>query len=343
MRPAICALLCLTAFACGSDTDTMIEASTPSSVPLVIDVLRRPTTPGPIALANLNAQIADTERRRSLDPGHSDLTMSLAATLLTRTQYLGSYDDFARVDSLTQEAVEQQPTSAEAWLARATYLAAVHRFDEALTTLTGAEMRGAPNQDGARATIWLATGRQHERVLEIREAEVARGETYESLVDLAVVYAMRGEYERADQLYIRALEIYRDVSPLPVAWVSFQRGVMWSEMADQPDLAEPLYREAVRRVPDYVAANVHLAELEHASQEEDRAILRLERIAEKTADPEPSARLASWLSERGDPRADMARARAETGYESLLARYEAAFRDHASEFYANAGEDQSEP
>ena len=50
-----------------------------------------------------------------------------------------------------------------------------------------------------------------------------------------------------------ALATYRDVSPFPLAWIAFQRGVMWAEMADRPDLARPLYEEAVRRVVRQVA------------------------------------------------------------------------------------------
>jgi len=55
--------------------------------------------------------------------------------------------------------------------------------------------------------------------------------------------------------------VYRDVSPFPIAYVAFQRGVMWAELANAPERALPLYREAVERLPGYVVANVHLAEL----------------------------------------------------------------------------------
>jgi hypothetical protein len=117
---------------------------------------------------------------------------------------------------------------------------------------------------------------------------------------------------------------------------------MWAELADRPDLARPLYEEAVRRLPGYVVASVHLAELEEVGGAPARAISRLEPLAERSsplADPEPLGRLAEWLAPSAPVRAAALAERARQGYERLLARAPLAFLDHAAEFFGGAGRD----
>src|SRR6201999_139718 len=98
--------------------------------------------------------------------------------------FLGSYPDFARADALSQTAVDDHPERYESWLARADYLGAVHRFEDALEAVGEAERLGAPVQDERRAGYWLATGQQSDRVLAVRERALAQAETYLTLVGL---------------------------------------------------------------------------------------------------------------------------------------------------------------
>jgi tetratricopeptide (TPR) repeat protein len=131
------------------------------------------------------------------------------------------------------------------------------------------------------------------------------------------------------------------VSPFPVATLTFARGVMWAEQANDPRRAQPHYVEALRRLPEYVVANVHLAELIAASGQRDQAIERLRQIVDHTADPEPAGKLAELLLERDahDPAAAALLERARSGYGRLLERHRAAFLDHASEFFRGPGRD----
>jgi tetratricopeptide (TPR) repeat protein len=114
---------------------------------------------------------------------------------------------------------------------------------------------------------------------------------------------------------------------------------MWAELANQPERALGYYREAVRLLPQYVVANVHLAELELRRGERAPAEQRLRQVARQSEDPEPWSRLGELLLQR-DPGSAEGRelvARAGRRYEQLLSRQRAAFLDHAAEFYLGPG------
>ena len=64
-----------------------------------------------------------------------------------------------------------------------------------------------------------------------RQLVAQESPSYKSLTELAAVQSALGQFEEAEASYAGALAIYQDVSPFKVAWVEFQRGVMWSEKA----------------------------------------------------------------------------------------------------------------
>ncbi len=75
---------------------------------------------------------------------------------------------------------------------------------------------------------------------------------------------------------------------------------MWSELADEPARALPLYAEAVQRLPHYTLANVHLAKLELGSGKSDEAATRLRGVLSRTEDAQALALLARLRLE-GNP------------------------------------------
>lgn len=336
MRPLASVLLVLSMSTACSDTSPIEPLPVEEGAAPVADVVSQHTTDGPAALGNLSTQLEALEELLAIRPNDMLLVSQAVGLYLARTQYIGSYQDFTRVDELTSSALSVHANSTDALLARADYLSAIHEFADAHTHLDRAEALGAGKQDDRRAKYWLATGQRLDEVLALRIGAFERAPTYNTITSLAAVRAARGEFEEADELYVRALREYRDVSPFPVAWISFQRGVMWAEMAGRPDWARPLYEEAVARLPGYIVANVHLAEIEHADGHLELAIARLMRVLSSTSDPEPASRLALWLS---GGRASSYRMQALSGYEALLRRYEPAFSDHAAEFFAGAGDD----
>ena len=295
------------------------------------------TTRGDVAVSNLNSQITGREVALTLRPNDVSAKTALVELLLARTQYLGTYADFDRAVAIAREAVNSGHQADEAATLLATVSSALHRFKVARTLLTDIEPSRATTQ--LSATVSLALNDDLITLRTERQAALDRFRNFETLTGLAAVESALGRFEAADQLYLEALQTYGDVSPLPVAFVLFQRGVMWGESADRPDLALPFYREAVARVPDYVVANVHLAELEAESGQRGQAIARLRRIVDRTDDPEPAGLLGELLLDTEPEAAAAYIDRARASYDRLLSKYPAAFADHGAEFFIGPGAD----
>lgn len=305
--------------------------------PVPIDT-GRTSTDGELALRNLDSQIgarlASVERR----PEILEVRRDAVGLLLSRSHFLGAYDDFVLATELADEAIVLRPDDPIALSIASDVASAVHLFDDVATHLDAGEALG---DDVAldRVTLYVSVGERLDEALTLAEDAVRRNPSYATHVARASALAALERYEEADEAFLDALESYRDVSPFPLAWIAFQRGVMWAEMADRPELARALYEEAVRRVPPYVVANVHLSELEVEAGEVDRAIARLEALLPRTADPEPFGVLGELLAERDPSRAAERTEEARVRYERLLGRHREAFLDHGSEFFASVGAD----
>ena len=284
------------------------------------------TTAGTIAIANLDHQIAQLRD----DAGVEDL-------LLARSRFLGDYDALDRAVSLAERRVRAD----DDLLRRARTRSAVHRFSEALDDLAAAEYAGADNDEIAalRTSILVATGHAEEAIPRL-EADASAHPGFASLGSLATAYAAAGRIADADRLYAAALADLDTTSPFPHAWLSFVRGMMWTEQAGDPVRGEAFYLQALAHLPEFATANIHLAELEAARGDLPSAVARLRRVVAASSEPEALALLGEYrlrMGDRTDGLRDIAKARRR--YESLLTRYPLAFADHAAEFYLGPGAD----
>jgi hypothetical protein len=164
----------------------------------------------------------------------------------------------------------------------------------------------------------------------------------EDLVPLGALLADLGRSTDADAVYRQALYSYNDISPFPLAWVCFQLGMLWGELAPatDPTLAAHWYRCAISYLPGYVSARVHLAEIyaSHARAGDAEALLR---PALSSRDPEVRWRLADVLiTQGGFEEAATHLDAARVGFDELLDKHMLAFADHAAEFYAGSGDDR---
>ncbi len=301
-----------------------------------VDTRGRVYTPGPLALSNLTAQIDGGRQTLARQPRLAEVRSALVGQLLERARFTGSVTDLDAALSLAQGWRETRGDAprADDLLLEASTLAALHRFPEALERLEEAELLGASvdTVERARDTITLACGGDP-RLLEAiatRRARAAREHAgMRSLVDHAAALAALGRLGEADATLARALRSTPDVSPLPAAQILFQRGVLAAEHVGDREAAERYYREALRLVPGFVRAAVHLAELEAERGDLVAARARLTKVL-SSEDPEPSSRLAS-LTDEGAQRDELI-ALAGEHYRTLLERHRAAFLDHALEF-----------
>ncbi|WP_263415450.1 tetratricopeptide repeat protein [Terriglobus albidus] len=287
----------------------------------------RETTAGVIAIANLDAQIAQVGN--SL--GAEDL-------LLARARFLADYDALERASALTEL---QQPVTAQALLQRARTRAALHRFSDALHDVESAEAEGADRGQTVplRASILIATGSADKVSLSL-EAEARQHPGLASRTMLATAYAMLGRVREADQLYAAALADLHTTLPFPYAWICFARALMWADQGQDLRRAEAFYRQALGYLPEFAAANINLAEIEATRGETQSAIERLEGVIKVSDEPEAYALLGSLHLRAAHPeqgRREIEHARQR--FELLLGHAPLAFADHAAEFYLGAGHD----
>jgi tetratricopeptide (TPR) repeat protein len=308
----------LFALACSPPSEVEAPEADPPEAPVAAQPPvrhARPTTDGEQARRSLDARI--TGLRKGLDRDPSARAALLEALRLRATLF-GKVSD---LDIQLRLADAGEPS------VRARARLALHRFDEALSL----DPTVAPSVELARHQGLDALEAERRAAVDARPSATA----WSALGDVLLA---AGRPADADAAYAEALAAYRDVSPLFVADLQFRRGFAWGETGPEderdPARARALYEDAVRVLPGFVRAQVHLAELEWQAGEHAAAIARVRRVVD-AEDPEPSGKLAVWLE--GE---EAARHREQTiqRYEALLARHPLAFADHGAEFFAAIGD-----
>ena len=301
------------------------------------------TTDGEIAVINL-----ESARRRSwtrffenpLRDGGAETVIGHEQLV---SQFVGDFASLGRLEFLATELVEADPASAHTALIQAQVASTTHRFAEARHCLAKAKNSGAVTDDIQRLLLNIdqACGVNLDEVLDARRQIANEFNRLEDLVALGALLADMGEADDAERTYRQALMDYQDVSPFPLAWVYFQLGVLWGELAPRRDAsrAAEWYQRAIDTLPPYVKARVHLAEIRSSDGRWGDAEALLRPII-AVGDPEVHWRLADVLAAQA--RFDGAEAQLEIarhGFECLLGRHTLAFADHGAEFYAASGND----
>ena len=300
-------------------------------------------TDGEIAAINLGSARRRAWARFARDPRLSSVAEAVVDMERLAAEFLGDLGALDRLHALASQFADVDD-SPRADLVQAEVASTVHRFEAARRHLAIAAAMGGPRDDIERQTLTIdqACGVDLEAVLAARRRIATASGRLEDLAPLAAVLADLERFGEADAVYRQALDAYDDISPFPLAWVCFQLGMLWGELAPVPDqnLAALWYQRAIAYLPGYVKARVHLAEI-CASQGQAVDAERLLLPALSSRDPEVRWRLADVLiaQERFDEAAtqlDDAR----LGFEELLGRHLLAFADHAAEFYAGSGADR---
>ena len=324
----------------GSTTDGGVSSGKPAAPPPVVisedsgvKGSKRPvSTSWIIAGNNLDAEIKDAVKRAYTDPDH---VMFLVERYLTRGQTLANVEDYEKAKAAADAVVKSSPKSGVAHLAVAVSLGAFHQFDAESKELDEAAKLGAPGQNVAAARVALleATGKYDEAQKLMTPIDDRSKAT--AMVTAAVLAAHMQKPDESERLFEKARVSFVDVSPFPIAWMDFQRGMLL-EAAGKEKEARTYYLEALEAIPVYTHAVVHAS----ITDTPEKAIERLEAQKAVTTDPDVLAALAdAHKRAKHDAEAKKATDAARARYDELLAKHPEAYRDHAARFYLSAGND----
>jgi hypothetical protein len=260
-----------------------------------------------------------------------------------RIHFLGDTSALDRLATLSSELCARRPLCPDTHLIAAQVASLLHQFAQARAHLHEAAACGASEDASSRVRLAIeqALGEKLPAVLAERQQIAEATGALQDLVPLGALLADIGEYEDADRIYVRAIRQYRDLSPFALAWICFQIGMLWGETIPEPDRdrAAVWYRQAIAYLPAYTRARVHLAEIHLDAGEHEAAEVLLWPVAD-SGDPEVRWRLAQAMAAQGRAEeGELHRKAACAAFETLLARHELAFADHAAGFYLSSGAD----
>ena len=289
------------------------------------------TTSGVIALINLQSQIESDQRKSA---GSVTQQITSIEHLLLRGTFCGRIADSEKAAALAERVVEDFPNSSQAYLSRARTRCCFHLFSLALADLDRAQECGMDKQalDDERAGVFQAVGRC-DAALVIRQEAARRSHTFETMAALAALHAESRDLSLAERFFDRSKALYRGVSPFPLAMLDFQRGHLWHSEGNLTR-ARAWYVAALNRMPQFVMAQGHLAEVYAALRDIESAIGCLCNLVTTSDDPGFAAQLARYLTAAG--RIEESRfwlTQAAVRYRELTQKHPEAFADHAAEFW----------
>lgn len=301
----------------GSGSGSAVTApAAPPAVPA--DLPKLSSSPdGAAELRHLNDDVA----RLRLDPQDA---AELVQVLTARAAITQSLDDYIEALDRSKTVVEKHAASPVAWKLRITALARVHRFADARAALDKlrALVKEPSETEDLAAMLDEATGHP-ERAAPIREAIAKILERPDTITILAGNLALRGKLTEAVALIPKAAAAARDNSPVLFSWLYFQWGRLWEQKGELAK-ARAAYEEAHRRMPGYVEATVHLAQLMQIAGDDPSKLLA--EAVETNHYPDLLA-LAGKVDD------------AKREWERYVAALPEAFSDHAARFYLGAGKD----
>lgn len=303
-----------------------------------IDAKGHRTTGGAIYLHNLDARI-DTLESRFAASATLDDREKLIAARWHRFRVVGHMDDAERALALVMDPDSALPTSGRGSFLQAVVFAGFHRFREAEHALQRAATLGhdAAEVTRQRNDLLVALGRYADLREDFDRSLEAVGD-FDLLAHRADLRVLLGDLAGAERQYWAAQTLYRDINPVPLAWLHTQMGIALLRFGHTERAAE-FFAAAVERLPGYYLAEEHLAECEFLLGRLNAARERYLRVIESTGQPEFMAALAEVEAARGDAQSSAAwRQRAAEGFRELVRRHGLAFAQHAAEFFAGIGE-----
>lgn len=291
------------------------------------------STSAAIYLRNLDGRKVAIDAQVKKTPTGPQALMNLAAWHMEKQLLDGDPTHAEAALEALDKGVAAHPANRKLRQRRAGVLSHVHRFADARVDLETA-LKADPTDPALR--------RQLGKVLENlgKHAEAAphlavapSRPSYADVGDQALRHFKAGDFAKADRTLRLAAATYRDVHPIPLAWIDFQRGLIrlrtgkWAE-------AKRFFEVAYARLPQYYVVTEHLAEVEAKLGNHARALELYDAVVAGTKLPEFMAARAGVLADLGKAaEAKAALDAAEARWEAILTAHGPAYAAHAVGFW----------
>ncbi len=306
------------------------------------------TTSCSIYLNNLDGIIRQTEKRLATSPTDPKLLSSVASLLYSRARFSDDLPTLTRALTLADQALTPPPTDPDILrpllISRIRIRSTLHLFPQALADL--AELSkitpATPESKDYKAFQALSDDLLLNTSLSVPPDLLARvknapisSPSFDTYTAAALLYADMGDTKTADLYFAQAERHFDDTSPLPLAWLNVQRGLLFLNSGDFPR-ARSFYLSSLERCPTYPLALEHLAEIEHLLDNTPRAIELYDQVITATQNPEFISALADiYAAQNNTEKAQKLLADATSIYTNLLEKYPEAMFWHAADFFAS--------
>lgn len=296
-------------------------------------------------LAQLDTDIAGTEKLIKGAPANRLNHERMAGAHMQHARLTGSYDDYALAEASLVTAFEHDPGPSSLML-RAKLHYSLHRLPQARIDFEAAKPKLQPTPDGVasreafEANLAMQAG-DSKKAEKHFDASLASKRTTSNLASVAVYRWKTGEFEQAEALFREALKSYHGKPMEPRAWLHLNLGLLDLDRGRYDD-ALVHYREAETFLKGYWLIDEHIAEILTLQGKTKEAETLYLDILERTNNPEFMDAMAGIFFEAGkDDEAKAYVAKARKRYEDQMAKYPEAAYGHALGHYIEFGDDAS--
>lgn len=292
-------------------------------------------------IGDLDARIEGLQKRTNARADDWLIRAHLAGTLLERASLSNRIEDFARVETVLDDAFALAVEGSGPVLVAARFNFAIHRLAAAEKYLDILDRRAVPRADDTlaarvlRAEIAVQRGQYEHAFAELTAVgAVAPGSAN---VELALYHAKTGDPTKAEALLAAALASTDANDPRRRAWLRLQRGVLAMDRGDLQVALQHLV-DADAELAGWWLVQEHIAEIHSRRDEHAEAVAIYEDLVRTVDLPHHMDALAALYRHKGDPgKADELIARAAARWEQQLAKFPESAMGHCLNHHLQFG------
>lgn len=312
----------------------------PLTLPLPLDELK--TTSCAIFLSNLESRLKRVKALYDQEIDKPDSAFAYWATMYSRAQLYSDIEGLVTVKKSVDSLVTKFDQHNRLRMLRARVAMTLHQLPATQVDLAWLKSRAdLPSQmkrdiEDLSREVDLQLGVRVAEHIKAMQKEYSQP-SYRNFILVAQAREFQGQTSLAQRYYGQAERRFKDVAPIPLAWLNVQRGLLAMHSGDY-EAAQRFFKAGYDRCPQYPMAVEHLAEIEGRLGNLERSTELYEVVIQQTQHPEFMAALAEVYLQRGmKEKAEELTQKASRRFAQLEAIAPEAMSAHAADFYRGLG------